>query len=358
MFPIGMSCYDLVIMKSGLKLARKRELLARGLLWSGASSLLSRLPARNTLLVLNYHRVGNAEEDLFDPSIFSATAEQFDNQIAYLKRHLSLVTLDEALEFIEGTSKEKTSRCRALITFDDGYLDNYEIAFPILRSHGVQGVFFLVTSMVGSCHVPWWDHVAYLMKTAKTRRFSLSYPTKIDVNIDKYGLPESLSAVLQSYKHPDNSDPARFIRELEEASGGEEPPKPMRRFLNWDEAREMSRGGMAIGSHTHSHIALNLLEPERQHEELSLSRAILKEQLGVEADVLAYPLGHKGSYTEQTAKIAKELGYRAAFSHHGGMNLQGETYPFDVKRNKILGQSSARFRVQASVCRAAGSYWP
>jgi peptidoglycan/xylan/chitin deacetylase (PgdA/CDA1 family) len=345
-------------MKRGFSIARKRELLARGLLRSGASFLLSRLPTRNSLLVLNYHRVGNADEDLFDHNVFSATAEQFNDQITYLKRHLSLVTLEEALAFIDGTIKEKERCCRALITFDDGYLDNYKIAFPVLRSHGVQGVFFLVTSMVGSCHVPWWDHIAYLMKTAKMRRFSLSYPAKLDINIDKNGLPESLSAVLQSYKHPDNSDPARFIQELESESEGDEPPKTQRRFLNWDEAREMNKAGMAIGSHTHSHLALSLLEPERQYEELSLSRAILKEQLGVEADVLAYPLGHKGSYTEQTAGIAKELGYRAAFSHHGGINLQGVTSSFDVKRNKVLGQSGTRFRVQTSVCLSTGSYWP
>jgi peptidoglycan/xylan/chitin deacetylase (PgdA/CDA1 family) len=144
-------------MMGGLNFRGKRELLARGLLWSGASFLLSRLPARDSLLVLNYHRIGNPDDDLFDPGVFEATADQFNDQISHLKRRVSLVTLEEALAFIDGTIKEKTRRCRVLITFDDGYLDNYEIAYPILRSHGAQGVFFLVTSMVGSCQVPWWD---------------------------------------------------------------------------------------------------------------------------------------------------------------------------------------------------------
>jgi hypothetical protein len=111
-------------MAGGQTFGGKRELLARGLLWSGASFLLAQLPVRDSLLVLNYHRIGNAEDDLFDPGVFSATAEEFDNQIAYLKRRLSLVTLEEALAFIDGTEKEKTRCCRVLITFDDGYLDN------------------------------------------------------------------------------------------------------------------------------------------------------------------------------------------------------------------------------------------
>jgi peptidoglycan/xylan/chitin deacetylase (PgdA/CDA1 family) len=80
-----------------------------------------------------------------------------------------------------------------LITFDDGYLDNYEIAFPILRSHVVQGVFFLATSMVGSCQVPWWDHIAYLMKTARRRRFSLRYPADLAVDIDRERLDGELA---------------------------------------------------------------------------------------------------------------------------------------------------------------------
>ena len=345
-------------MAGGMNLGGKREWLARGLFWSGGSFLLSQLPQRDSLLVLLYHRIGNSEDDLFDPGVFSATAALLDNQLSYLKRHVSLVTLEEALSFIDGTIKEEKSRCRVLITFDDGYLDNYEIAFPILRSHGVQGVFFLATSMVGSAQVPWWDHIAYLMKTAQRSCFSLRYPADLAVNIDRRGLTASLEAVLKLYKRSDNFDPGRFIQELAQAAKGEEPPGTLRRFLNWDEAREMTRGGMVIGSHAHSHRVLSQLEPERQLEELSRSRAILKEQLGIEAEVLAYPVGHKSSFSEQTQAIAKELGYRAAFSHHGGTNLRGKTSAYDVKRIRIGAQSWSRFQTKVSFCRFTGKYWP
>jgi peptidoglycan/xylan/chitin deacetylase (PgdA/CDA1 family) len=336
----------------------KRELLARGLLWSGASFLLSQLPARDSLLVLNYHRIGNPDDDLFDPGVFSATAEKFDDQISYLKRQVSLVTLEEALSFVEGNVKDNVRCCRVLLTFDDGYLDNYDIAYPILRSHGAQGVFFLVTSMVGSCHVPWWDHVAYLVKTARRRRFSLRYPAELAIDLDKSGLNESLRLILKLYKRPDNSDSARFIHELAGETQGDDVPGTLRRFLNWDEAREMIRGGMAIGSHTHSHHVLSQLEPNRQFEELSESRAILKKELGVEADALAYPVGGKISFTDQTQNTARDAGYRAAFSFYGGTNLPGKISPYDVARIGIDDQSRTRFRVQTSVCRVSGSYWP
>jgi peptidoglycan/xylan/chitin deacetylase (PgdA/CDA1 family) len=341
-----------------LHVGGKRELLARGLLWSGASWVLSQLPASDSLLVLAYHRIGNPDEDLFDPGVFSATADEFNDQIACLKRQVSLVTLEEALAFVEGTIKERRHRCRVLITFDDGYLDNYQVAFPILRTHDVQGVFFLPTSMVGSTHVPWWDHIAYLMKTARRRRFSLHYPAHLDVDIDKNGMAESLRAVLSLFKKPENSDQERFIRELTEETKGEDLPGTLRRFLNWDEAREMIGGGMAIGSHTHSHQLLSQLEAGQQADELAKSRSILQQQLGIAADVLAYPVGAETSFTEETQRIARQLGYRCAFSHHGGKNLRGQISAYDVKRNNVGTQSWSRFQVQAAVCKRTGSYWP
>jgi peptidoglycan/xylan/chitin deacetylase (PgdA/CDA1 family) len=336
----------------------KREMLARGLYWSGASSLLSLLPARDSLMVLNYHRIGNAEEDRFDPGVFSATAAEFDDQIGYLKKRFSMVTLDEALAYAEGSSKNTSKGCRALITFDDGYLDNYQIAYPILRSHGVQGVFFLATGMVGSAHLPWWDHIAYLVRTARRRTFQLSYPGAAEIDLDRDGLAVSLRTVLQLYKRPENADAERFLRELAEAADGEQVPGTERRFLNWDEAREMRLGGMAIGSHTHSHCVLSQLDPERQAEELSTSRAILTEELGVQPEAIAYPVGQTSSFTLETQKIAREVGYRGAFSFYGGANLQGQMSQFDLKRTGIDNCSGVRFRVQTTFCRFRGSCWP
>lgn len=346
-------------MGDGPILRGKRELVARGMFWSGTASMLSLLPAKDSLLVLTYHRIGDHENDPFDPGVFSATSEQFDEQISYLKRSHSLVTLEEALAFVDGTDKERTGRCRVLITFDDGYLDNYRIAYPILSSYGAQGVFFLCTDLVGSGYVPWWDHIAYLVKTAEKRQFSLSYPANLDVDIDKDGLKTSLRSILDLCEMPENKDSKRFIRELKEAAGGKDLPAESRRFLNWDEAQEMINGGMAIGAHTHSHPRLSRLGREEQHKELTQCRAILNERLGIEADVLAYPFGSVTAFSDQTQQIAQETGYRAAFSYYGGMtNQQGAIERYNLKRVPVSGQSRARFEVQMGVCRLTGSFWP
>lgn len=336
----------------------KRELLARGLLWSGATFVMGHLPERDSLLVLNYHRIGNPVDDPFDPELFSATGDQLNDQMSYLKRHFSLVTLEEALAFVEGANNEKSRHCRVLITFDDGYLDNFSLAFPILRSHGVQGVFFLATSIVGTCYVPWWDHIACLMKTARQRQFTLRYPVDLAVDLDNNGFAKSLRDALSLYERPENTDSARFISELKKVSRGDDPPQTLRRFLNWDEAREMLAGGMAIGSHTHSHQVLSHLGPDRQLQELTQSRELLRTQLHIQADTLAYPIGGTNCFSEQTQVLAQEAGYRAAFSFYGGTNMPGNTPRYDVKRTPVYDQSWPRFQVQAAVCRLTGKYWP
>src|SRR5579863_5915793 len=124
-------CDNLALMARVYEAAGKRERLAHYLSAGRIPALLSRLPAKDSLLVLTYHRVGDADRDPWDPAVFSATADEFEEQVAYLKRNDYLASLDESLEFLEGTSRGKGQRFRVLMTFDDGYLDNYSIAFPL-----------------------------------------------------------------------------------------------------------------------------------------------------------------------------------------------------------------------------------
>jgi peptidoglycan/xylan/chitin deacetylase (PgdA/CDA1 family) len=336
-----------------------RERLARTLLRSGFSSLLSLLPAKDSLLVLTYHRVGDDESDPWNPSVFSATAEEFDAQVSYVKRKHALVTLAEALAFVDGNDKSKSGRCRVLFTFDDGYLDNYEIAFPILRSYGAQGVFFLCSNLVGSGYVPWWDHIAYLVKSGTRKKFCLTFPDSLDVDIEKDGLGESLRHILDLYKTPENVDLDRFVGELKEAVNGKDLPADTRRFLNWDEARQMLAGGMAIGAHTHTHPMLSKLSEDEQRKELAQSRTIISEKLGIKVDAFAYPFGSPTAFTNTTEKIAEETGFKLAFSYYGNKTNQRQNLErYNLKRVPVGTQSWTRMKVQTDICRVSGTFWP
>jgi hypothetical protein len=211
---------------------------------------------------------------------------------------------------------------------------------------------------VGSACVPWWDHIAFLMKTARQRRFTLHYPFDLAVDLAENGLTTTLRDVLRVYKRAGNIDVQRFIQEIKEGAKGDDLPRCPRRFLNWEEAREMISAGMTIGSHTHSHRVLTQLDSERQRYDLTEARSLLRQHLSIEADVLAYPVGAPSSISNQTQESARETGYRAAFSCYGGTNLAGATKPFDIKRVSVGCQSATRFRVRSGICRITGRFWP
>jgi len=322
----------------------------------GLTGLLGALPKRDLLLVLNYHRIGDPDNTPYDPGVFSATPDELDAQIAFLKKQTRLVTLNDVMEAADNRAPLH-GPC-ALITFDDGYLDNYGLAFPVLRSHGVQGVFFLPTSYVGTGKLPWWDAIAYVVKHSIPRHFALSYPSRAEFDLNKEPLEDILRRILAMYKQPGVRGEA-LIADLERACRAQLPREDaLRCFLNWDEARRMLREGMAFGAHTHRHELLSKLPVDDQYFEVVESRRILEQNLGVPVQALAYPVGSRTSFSSDTVAMLKRADYRVAFSFYGGLNRPSSLNRFDIRRLGVDRQIPARFRWQTVVSTVTARYWP
>ena len=315
--------------------------------------LLEAVPKRQVLMILNYHRIGTADDTAYDSGVFSCTKQEFEWQIAYLKRFYRMATLEQIMQMLEGAALLEPA---VLITFDDGYVDNHQVAFPILRHHGVQAVFFVPTAFVGTGRLPWGDVIAYIVKRSRKVRISLRHPEPIVFDLAKEGIDRCIMQILRLHKQPSMQDQNGFIDELEEACESSRP-HDTRRFLNWDEAREMQQAGMAFGSHTHTHEILSELPRERQLEELVVSREILQHELRSSVETLAYPIGKPTTFSEDTVAALRQAGYRAAFSHYGGFNRPGMMQQFNICRFAIDGQSEARLRLQTSLGTLTGSLW-
>jgi peptidoglycan/xylan/chitin deacetylase (PgdA/CDA1 family) len=331
----------------------KRELLARICSRTGLTRVLETMPQRRALVVLNYHRIGNADETPFDSGVFSATAEHFDSHIAYLKRRFHISTLEEVFAMLRGDAPRGTS---VLITFDDGYLDNYTLAFPILRAHGVQAVFFLPTAFIGTGKLPWWDMIAYIIKKSVKKRIHLEYPEPTKFDLGSKGGKRVSMEILRLFTQPAVKDPERFLANLETVCEVSRPTSATERcFLDWGEAREMQRNGMAFGSHTHSHEILTKLSLELQREEARYSREILERELHRRIDALAYPVGLRHCFSADTVNALEQTGYRAAFSFYGGSNRAGEIRPFDIRRYGMADMSFDHFRLQTTLRAVTGT---
>ena len=308
----------------------KERLVARVSAAAGGTRLLEALPGRPALLVLNYHRIGDARRAAHDAGVYSCTAAEFDRQLGHLKRRFTIVSLERALAVLAGEAPP--SRPSILLTFDDGYRDNYETAFPLLRAHGATAAFFLTTGFVGASAAPWWDAVAAIVKGSPRTRVTLDYPAAAEFDLPAGDRGAAVEAVQDHFKAGADHDPERFLSALEAACGCKRPEPGRRLFLSWDEAREMRDGGMSFGSHTRTHPILAKLSYARQLEELRQSRSVLEAELQRPAACLAYPDGQPGTYSADTQKAAAEAGYLAAFSYIPGANLPGKSYPFDLRR--------------------------
>jgi peptidoglycan/xylan/chitin deacetylase (PgdA/CDA1 family) len=312
---------------------------------AGLAGLVERAPQRPGICALAYHRVGHAEVLPYDRQNTTVTPEMFDAQVAFLKRLYPIATLEEVLDLYDHPRRLK--HFHVLITFDDGYLDNYEAAYPILRSHSVQGTFFLPTGLIGTSIVPWWERIAYAVRHSKKLRLELLYPEPCSLDLGTMDVESVIACILRIYKVTPGLDTQRFLGEVERACESGPPPEPaVPFFMNWSQASEMARNGMAFGSHTHRHEILSRLPIGEQDEELAGSRTIIAERLGRPPDALAFPVGTRDTFSEATMLAAERAGYKLAFSCYGGLNTPRNLNRLNVLRRWVGTLSLDAFRVR------------
>jgi peptidoglycan/xylan/chitin deacetylase (PgdA/CDA1 family) len=305
-----------------------KEKAADALALAGMLRVMEQLPTQPGIVVFNHHRIGDERACSYDRGIFSASAEQFEAQIAYIKRHFPVLLPNQLAELI--ATKRPLTRMHAMITFDDGYLDNYEIAYKILRRHGVPAAFYLVSGYVGSDTVPWWDEIAYAVRQCRKESLEVTWCAERPVMLEP-DREAAIRTLVSAFKANSTRDASAALSELRSESGVEIKGEG-RRFLDWDEAREMAGGGMEIGAHTRTHPIISKLSPEEQREELRSSKASLEEHIGRPVGTFAYPNGSQADFTRETMRLVEEAGYSTAFSFYGGINRDGWREPFNLLR--------------------------
>ncbi|AKU98438.1 Polysaccharide deacetylase [Labilithrix luteola] len=318
---------------------------------AGLLQLLERAGARPALAVLVYHRVLSPDGHRYDKAVIEATPEEFDEQMGMLKRRHSVVTADELTDVILNPTKLR--HFRVAVTFDDGYRDNYDHAFPILKSHGLSATFFVSTHYMDSRRLSWWDQVAYVIRKSRRSTLKLEYPKRVAVEVDRDAPDLAIQTILRLYTRS-NADLSCFLAAVEEACELRVPDEAEdRQFMSWQEAQEMKDAGMSIGSHTHSHGILAAMTAEQQRAECRESREQLKAR-NLTSDVLAYPVGSVTTFSATTIRCAKDEGYRIAFSNYGGVNRPDAMNPFDVKRmNMNIDETARQLRFRLALSRVS-----
>jgi peptidoglycan/xylan/chitin deacetylase (PgdA/CDA1 family) len=298
--------------------------------------VLERFGRWRGVLTFNYHRVGDSDGSPWDRSLWSASADELDRQLATLARHAEVIAPAEV-----GEAMRASRGRRVLITFDDGYRDNFEIAFPLLRTHGLSATFFLASGFIDDPHAAWWDEIAWMVRHSSAPPGSWPQSPIGEGAREVGALPseesELIAELIAEYKRLPDSETDALLERIAQASGaGRCPPSASSAlWMTWAMAREMLAAGMSIGGHTVTHPLLARLTRDRQRQEIRSCAERLVQELGIEMRWFAYPVGSPDTFTAETEELLREAGVELAFSFYGGFARPAHWREMDVPRNHV-----------------------
>jgi peptidoglycan/xylan/chitin deacetylase (PgdA/CDA1 family) len=325
----------------------KRELLRQTLSATGGMKALETLPVWNGLLVLNYHRIGAPTDPRFDEALWSATQDDFDRQVRLLKDGFDLIGVSElatALSDLKTGRRHSLKSSRfAMITFDDGYIDNYELAYPVLKANNAAAVFFVATGFIDKPRLPWWDEIAWMVRSSN--RDCLSTPENwLDepLRLDQSDRRAVINRLLRVYYRLEGSRTDQFLDGIAEATGAGRAPQEAAagQWMDWSMIGEMADGGMQFGAHTVTHPILANLTAEEQGMELCESRLRLERQLRRPITSLSYPVGKRESFNDDTRAALSQHGFDWAFSYYGGHCSGANVDRYDIPRVAVESDTS------------------
>lgn len=300
----------------------------------GAVAMLRSALIRD-LRILAYHRVLSIADDSefdFDLELVSATEEQFRGQMHLLKRRYNPVRFGDVIESFE-SGKPLPPR-PVIVTFDDGYDDNYRFAFPVLRELGVPATFFVSTGHIDSGLPFSYDWFVHMICRSEAPRMQIP-----ELGVDQ-PMPgtraqrrEIATDLLDRMKWLDAQTQEAIVGRLETEwsmprAQGHADCRPM----TWDQLREMRAAGMEIGSHGMWHNMLAKLPHEAMDLEVTGSKATLERQLGGRIDVLSYPVGGADAYDKAVIECARTAGYRLGCSYVSGTSPVPREPQFELRR--------------------------
>lgn len=283
------------------------------------------------LRVLTYHRVDhlNARPGL-DSALISATPEAFREQMEFVAANFRVLSLAELLES-QRAGRRLPPRC-LLITFDDGYCDFAEHAWPILKRYNLPVTLFVPTGFPDNPQRTfWWDQIHAAIQNyagsefrdASVGHLPLAGPT------DRIRAVKRLKRFVKTLPHERAMEwVERFCDQLNAA-------KAEHAVLGWDELRELSREGVTLAAHTRTHPILTQVGLREACREAAASRDDLQREIGATPPAFAYP---SGVYNQHLVPLLKSEGFELAFTTISGINDLRVADPLQLRRFNITRQ--------------------
>lgn len=310
-----------------MRSAALKPIILRALRFTGAFAC-ARAATASSMRVLAYHGV-EARAGIDNLDGFQVEPEVFERQLDHVGRYYSPIALADVLAAYD--DGRRLPPRAILVTFDDGYLNNVEIAAPILRRKGMPAAFFLTTGFLDGTHRPWW----YVLRNWVER-----------AGVERVGWPEGTK--------PSSADPRACIaswearlksmRETERQAALDQmgrrldlPPETGIAFMSWDHARELLKQGFALGAHTVRHTNLGAEDAATVRQEIMESVARIRAETGASPSAFAFPYGRKTDIGSAVDAALSEAGISIAFMAEHGLN-RPDAAPFQLCRLNVTSQ--------------------
>jgi len=261
------------------------------------------------------------------------TTTTFEKHLQYLAEHFETISLQEVRE-----KSVKKNSC--IITFDDGWADNYTNALPLLRKYNIPATIFLTTNLVGSNSWPWPDRISYYVYKGD-RDLLISLINMIPLSSSHTRLPRPLlfltrssrsiiaERVINTLKSFDENSLLKTMEIIDKMFNLlKEQLYTLRPWLSWEEVCEMEEAGLTFGAHTHNHKILSSISHENAHEEICKSREVLYSKLKRPLDIFCYP---NGNYNDEIISIVRDCGFIEAVTTNPGY-IECDVDPFLLPR--------------------------
>lgn len=277
------------------------------------------------ITIVTYHRITDKRISEIEASLpFLFTSRQiFEKQLLFIKKRYNVITFEELMKW--GKDGRPPWNC-LIITFDDGYEDNFRYAYRTLSKMGLPGVFFITVDKIGNERITpyWWDRLYYYLKEIQKQE---------DQGISN-GIKGELLYLYEAFKKNASDFFGRMNREEtdkierlldrfeEEYQVDKEILFRENRMLSWEQISEMGPRH-EFGSHSCSHQNLLRLGDDQRYHEIVESKAIIERSMKGKVRVFSCPAGH---LSEEIQKVVEKGGYEFAVTTRPGVNRMNDRY--------------------------------
>jgi peptidoglycan/xylan/chitin deacetylase (PgdA/CDA1 family) len=298
--------------------------VAQALYRTGVLDRLAASRLRGRVVVLMYHRVlePGAEATAWSHPAIVVRRATFERQMTELAARCRMLTLDEFEAFLDrGAAADPRPGC--LVTFDDGWIDTYRDAWPVLAARRIPAVVFLPTQFIGADRMFWREALGRLLFDAWMQaRRDAAFAARAASTLQPHGLagllqqpPEAIrDAILhatQALRHQGEAEAPPVLAAVQDLCAATPRSDTSDAFMDWTQVREMAAAGIAFGAHGVTHRILSTLPVPVAAGEVAASRAAVGAGVDGPVSSFCYP---NGGWNADVARAVAEHGYRVAFS--------------------------------------------